>query len=73
MTEPFDARTGWIPLPTRRLLSVRLEFKAQDCWVGIYWQRHPNLPDWFDVWVCLLPMLPIHVQGWLFREPRRRP
>lgn len=39
---------------------VRVEWKPQDCWVGVYWDQD----DWhLDVWVCLLPMVPIHV-GW---------
>lgn len=34
-------------------MTVRLEFKPQDCWIGAFWK--PG-----HVWVCLLPMLPIH-------------
>lgn len=43
----------------------RLEFKPQDCWVGVYWRRsHLSLADKLDVWICLLPMLPLHL--WRF-------
>ncbi len=43
-----EAMTGW---------RLRLEFKPQDCWIGVFWKRD-------NVWICLVPMLPIHV----FRE-----
>jgi hypothetical protein len=51
------------PLDTAPLIpvaawSVALEFKPQDLWIGAYWHRSE---DGLDVWVCLLPMLPIHV------------
>lgn len=54
-------------------LGVRLEFKLADMWVGVFWKRtteesvevvdgesqimsRPRV----DVWVCLLPCLPLH-------------
>lgn len=39
-------------------MRLRLEFKPQDCWIGVYW-RTKN--DWVDVWVCVLPMVPLHI------------
>lgn len=36
---------------------VRLEFKAADAWIGAYWVNHGG---YWDVWLCLLPFLPIH-------------
>ncbi len=49
-------------------LRVRLEFKPQDCWIGAYWEaRGCPCEDPFcqcceqHLWVCLLPMLPIHL------------
>jgi len=50
---------------------LRLEFKPEDCWIGVFWKRsggvqYPNhgaidgFYNQLDVWVCLLPMLPIH-------------
>jgi hypothetical protein len=57
--------------------SCRLEFKLEDCWVGVFWrttEAHDNAKRVFwrttethdnakrvDVWVCLLPMLPLHL------------
>jgi hypothetical protein len=45
---------------TRRWF-VRVEWKMQDCWIGVYWCR--DYPKQLDVWLCVLPMLPIHF-GW---------
>ena len=45
---------------------LRLEFKAEDCWVGLFW-RWERL--YFHAWVCLLPCLPIHVCVRRPREP----
>ena len=54
-----------------------LEFKPQDCWIGAFWKNdsyetyhrpgidHPALPAIgysFDLWICILPMLPIHYE-----------
>ena len=42
---------------------VALEWKPQDLWIGAYWHsvRMPNDADtWHHVWICVLPMLPIH-------------
>lgn len=46
---------------TRRWF-VRLEWKPQDCWIGAFWKR--NHPWSLDVWVCVLPMVPLHF-GWI--------
>lgn len=37
---------------------VRPEFKAADCWVGLFWRW--NGENHFEAWLCLLPMLPLH-------------
>lgn len=46
---------------TRRWF-VGVEWKPQDCWLGVFWKR--DHPMSLDVWVCLLPMVPIHF-GWV--------
>lgn len=38
-------------------MKVRLEFKPQDCWIGAYWGRYATH---IHLWICILPMLPIH-------------
>lgn len=56
----------------KRRWQVRVEFKPQDCWVGAYWQskkygihtERPKLWHMLDLWVCLIPMVPIHVKTW---------
>ena len=48
----------------KRLGFVRLEFKLPDMWVGWFWR---NSSYQCDLWICLLPCLPLHicwVHGW---------
>jgi hypothetical protein len=45
---------------------VRIEFKPRDLWIGAYWKRLGNT---LDLWVCLLPCLPIHFCWVWSREP----
>jgi hypothetical protein len=44
-------------VPLGRHWRVQWEFKPADLWVGVYWCNHGGF---IDVWVCLVPMLPIH-------------
>lgn len=39
-------------------MSVRLEFKLQDAWVGVFWKKSPTATD---IWICLVPCVPIHL------------
>jgi len=39
-------------------MKISIEFKPQDFWVGAYWERLGNKQH---LWVCLLPMIPIHL------------
>jgi hypothetical protein len=55
-------------------MQIRLEFKPADLWIGLYfkrgeaWNGDPHMGGKplviTDVWVCLLPMLPIHFTHW---------
>lgn len=47
-------------------LRVRLEFKAVDCWIGAFWKRHrfPSGARETHLWICLLPMFPLHFHWW---------
>jgi hypothetical protein len=51
----------------KRRWFFRIEFKPQDCWVGVFWRSGPRFPDFgpvaFDCWICVLPMIPLHF-GW---------
>lgn len=60
---------------------VLLEFKPADLWIGAFWKRATlhtlTMSDGgdmatptFDVWICLLPMVPIHICRWGVSEPR---
>lgn len=48
---------------TRRWFC-RIEWKPQDCWVGVFWER--SHPWGLDVYVCVAPMVPLHF-GWRAR------
>ena len=41
-----------------------LRWVPGDLWVGIYWKLEPLAFHYFDlhVYICLLPMLPIHLE-----------
>jgi hypothetical protein len=75
-------------------MTCRLEFKFNDCWVGVFWRVGPPARLWaladasgyivppgespaprcwrVDLWVCLLPMLPIHFT-WYIKADSYRP
>jgi hypothetical protein len=42
---------------------MRLERKMADCWIGLYWRwdRARRGYAWLDIWLCLVPCLPIHL------------
>ncbi len=50
-------------------MVIKFEFKPQDLWIGCYWVKHPEYKKiWYgtlrvkiDLWICLIPMLPIHL------------
>lgn len=41
--------------------SVSIEWKPEDCWVGVFW-RKPRFGHSVDIWICIIPMLPIHIK-----------
>lgn len=47
-------------------MSVRIEWKPADLWVGAYWRKtevenRDKERTRYDLWICLLPMVPIHL------------
>ncbi len=36
---------------------LQLEWKPQDLWIGVFWINNKFR---VDIWVCLLPCLPLH-------------
>jgi len=47
-------------------MNIKLEFKPQDLWMGVFWKdtiegaKVPIKVRW-DLWICLIPMVPIHI------------
>lgn len=41
--------------------NAEFEWKVQDLWIGAYWRRQGNCTD---LWICLLPCVPLHVSWW---------
>lgn len=41
----------------------RFEYKIQDMWIGAYWDsvRDDRGISSFDLWICFLPCVPLHV------------
>jgi hypothetical protein len=48
-----------------RCLGIHWEFKLEDFWIGVYWRRNRPTCD-LQVWVCPIPMFPIHI-SWSLR------
>lgn len=50
-----------------KITKFALEWKPQDMWVGLFWRTTHALTDEgvkpfaTEFWLCLLPMLPLHV------------
>lgn len=42
-----------------RLLRAEVKLKPQDLWIGVYWEAQPGR---LNVWVCLLPIVPLHLE-----------
>lgn len=54
---PHSSR--WRRIPFTRVV-FRFEFEPRDLWLGVYWNWQVlPLADVLDVYVCLLPTLPI--------------
>lgn len=55
-------------------MKIRLEFKWQNMWIGVYWntkklQIGPSTYySYFDMWICLIPMIPIHISNMKEKE-----
>lgn len=44
-----------------KLVRCRLEWKLEDLWVGVFWRK---VGVTTDVWICLLPCIPLHLTFW---------
>ena len=64
-------RTNWFDY-TRDHDKVAFQFlwrwEPRDIWWGVYWTTKPvedgNSTE-FDIYVCLVPMLPLHITGYV--------
>ena len=56
---PFKGEMCHAIVPRDRRWGIALEFKLQDLWIGAYWARDEYGDQ--NIWVCLLPMLPIRI------------
>lgn len=45
---------------------AQFEWKLADLWIGAFWKRTGSC---IDLWICLLPCLPLHVSWWWRAEP----
>lgn len=55
-------------MKTRKFLGwcAQFEFKLADFWIGIFWKRRGNC---VDLWLCLLPCVPLNVSWWWTQTP----
>lgn len=43
-------------------MKVRVEFKLEDMWVGVFWRKWEfGRAIGIDIWICLVPCFPIHI------------
>lgn len=56
--------------------QIQLEAKLQDLWIGAYWKHSPyynsktrDNEKRTDIWICLLPCLPIHITKFRADQP----
>jgi len=49
-------------------VSVSLLFEMRDLWVGVYWDKVPDVmstPLRWSVYICVVPMFPICIRIWV--------
>lgn len=45
----------------------RFEWKLEDLWIGVFWKT--DRTQTFDIWICILPCLPLHGTRWFQIHP----
>lgn len=48
-------------------IRCRLGVNLQDLWIGVLW-RTDKYGAGGDVWICLLPCLPLHIWWWCHEQ-----
>lgn len=69
----IQPRIAWRVIRALRLPTVALIFEPRDLWLGIYWNPVESLMgNWIalDVYVCVLPCLPILLTWGVPRDRR---
>jgi hypothetical protein len=56
----------------RVFISVELKFDYHDLWMGIYWKSKIS-GRFFNIYICILPMLPIRIGFLTFNRDLPRP
>lgn len=51
--------------------KIQLKFEPRDIWVGVYWEYNKEaiMTRWLNVYLCILPMLPIRFR-WIWYSER---
>lgn len=55
-------------------IHIELKFEPRDLWLGVYWKYRRSIESrarWLDLYICILPTLPIHIMfawGWKVRD-----
>lgn len=44
-------------------MKIKIEFNKHDIWMGVYWhiQRDMLYRPYLDIYICVIPMLPIRI------------
>lgn len=73
----FTCAYGVLVLSWWRRTSIEMKYKPADCWVGVYFDvratraiEHGTIQEWQHVWICILPMLPIHLHWQVYQKDR---
>lgn len=56
----------WRLIDQPRLIA-QLQFEPHDLWVGVFWRRTEIA---IHLYVCLLPMIPLHITMATFKAPK---
>lgn len=67
--QPMKTQKTMLWPPRNFQWRCQLEWKLQDFWIGAFWKRQGHC---IDLWVCLLPCVPLHISWWWTREPMMR-
>lgn len=58
---------NWENLCMLNNIKIKLEFKLEDFWIGVFWKRKPRWEELryvgkdLHIWICIIPCFPIHI------------